>query len=280
MEIFDWITSAGGNNFAPPDGFPEGMNYSQVNNAAREIMAVLARWYADTNGSLTTAGTGNAYTLSANQVVSSYTNGLTYRFRADRANTGPVTLNVDSVGAADVVGLSGAPLEANDWRTNGIYTVTYNSTTMKWVWGFQGASETQRGIVEIASASEVTAGTATDKVVSPANFAAGVNASVNQSTVASAWVRFATPSTTIAGQLNVSGVTRTAVGRYTVNFTTPLSNANYAAVATAGQSGATFMVCRMDNTGFATGSCKVVIENGAGAFDDPESVSVVVFGGA
>ena len=35
----EWDTNAINNNFTPPDGFPENMNYSQVNNADREKMA-------------------------------------------------------------------------------------------------------------------------------------------------------------------------------------------------------------------------------------------------
>lgn len=133
MEIFDWSATAAGNGFAAPDGFPEGMNYSDVNNAAREIMAVMRRWYGDTNGSLTTSGSGNAYTLTSNQTISSYTNGLVFSFTADRANTGSATLDVSGVGASTIYRNGGSTLLANDIVTNGRYTVTYNTTLSGWV---------------------------------------------------------------------------------------------------------------------------------------------------
>ena len=43
--IKNWSTTAGNNNDAPPDGFPENMAPSGVNDSAREVMAsVRAQW--------------------------------------------------------------------------------------------------------------------------------------------------------------------------------------------------------------------------------------------
>jgi hypothetical protein len=48
---------------------------------------------------------------------------------------------------------------------------------------------------------------------------------------AKAWVSFnGVTTTTIRGSYNVSSVTRTATGAYTVNFSSALTDANYAAV--------------------------------------------------
>lgn len=171
MDIFDWSTAAGSNGFAAPNGFPEGMNYSDVNNSAREIMAVLARWYADTNGSLVTGGAGNAYTITPNRTVSAYVNGLEFGFRADRANTGAVTLNVSAVGASNVVHRDGSDLAAGEIRANGNYRVTYNSTLAKWVIGSQIATAAHRGEIEIATDPEAIAGTDGTRALVPSNFA-------------------------------------------------------------------------------------------------------------
>ena len=51
--------------------------------------------------------------------------------------------------------------------------------------------------------------------------------------IAKAWVQFAGSTGTIAGSYNVSSITRNNTGYYTVNFTTALPNANYAAFASA-----------------------------------------------
>ena len=45
--IEKWSTAAGSNNQASPDGFPENMLPSGVNDAAREVMAAIRRWYDD-----------------------------------------------------------------------------------------------------------------------------------------------------------------------------------------------------------------------------------------
>lgn len=43
--IKSWSTAAASNNSASPDGFPEGMAPSGVNDSARELMAAVRRWY-------------------------------------------------------------------------------------------------------------------------------------------------------------------------------------------------------------------------------------------
>jgi len=71
----------------------------------------------------------------------------------------------------------------------------------------------------------------------------GVLATQNGMTgIAKAWVQFAGSTGTIAGSFNVSSVSRTATGTYTINFTTAMTNANYSFVTgsspqSAGQDG-------------------------------------------
>ena len=45
--------------------FPEGMAPSAVNDSARALEGILARWHRDTNASITAAGTANAITVSS-----------------------------------------------------------------------------------------------------------------------------------------------------------------------------------------------------------------------
>ncbi len=40
-KVFTWDTNPASNNAAPPDGFPEGMNKTDVNNSSREMMAAV-----------------------------------------------------------------------------------------------------------------------------------------------------------------------------------------------------------------------------------------------
>lgn len=133
QEIKDWSTSAAGNGFAAPDGFPENMNYSEVNDAAREIMAVIRRWHGDTNGALATGGAADVYTLTPNRTVTAYTNGLHFRIQPNATNTGASTLNVSAVGARSIVTPDNAALSAGRLTINGVYDLVYSSTLDKFV---------------------------------------------------------------------------------------------------------------------------------------------------
>jgi len=46
-KLRDYSTTAASNNASPPNGWPEGMQPSDVNNCARENMARLREWYQD-----------------------------------------------------------------------------------------------------------------------------------------------------------------------------------------------------------------------------------------
>lgn len=67
------------------------------------------------------------------------------------------------------------------------------------------------------------------------NSSTGVLATQNgMSGVAKAWVNFnGNPTIAIRSSFNVSSMTRNALGDYTVNFTTALTNANYSCVTSS-----------------------------------------------
>jgi hypothetical protein len=65
--------------------------------------------------------------------------------------------------------------------------------------------------------------------VSTINDSSGVLATQNGMTgIAKAWVQYNGSTGAVNGAFNVSSVTRNGTGNYTVNFTTAMSNANYA----------------------------------------------------
>ena len=126
-----WSETDGSNNNAAPNGFPEGMAPSGVNDAARMAMGALKRFWTRVNGTLTTAGAGNAYTLTYGVAPPAYVTGEIYSFKADRANTGAATLNVNSLGAKDIRKQENASLAAaiaGDIRANQMVTVVYDGT--------------------------------------------------------------------------------------------------------------------------------------------------------
>jgi hypothetical protein len=124
--VSQWNNAAASNNAAAPDGWPEGMPPSGVNDSGREVMAAVSRWHDDLKG-ITTGGTGNNYTLTTANAHAALGDQGPIVFRADRANTGTATLNVDSLGAKNLeiggdVTVSGAIVSGS------IYLAVYNST--------------------------------------------------------------------------------------------------------------------------------------------------------
>jgi hypothetical protein len=94
-----------------------------------------------------------------------------------------------------------------------------------------------------------------------------------------AWVNFngtGTPAIRASG--NVSSITDNGAGDYTINFTTPMPDANYSAVAIANHDATTVTTAQpVDATGYAAGSFRFqTLRAGSGAVDR-EVVNVSIF---
>jgi hypothetical protein len=108
-EVINWSSTAANNNDTPPDGFPENMAYSAVNDSAREVMAAIARDIVDTRGYLIATGTDTAIEVTPTRDIQSYTVGLTIAFvAAFDNNQQPTTLDVNNVGAVALLTAQGA----------------------------------------------------------------------------------------------------------------------------------------------------------------------------
>lgn len=94
-------------------------------------------------------------------------------------------------------------------------------------------STTAFGLMAIATTAEATAGTDTTRAVTPAGLRSGLNAAGTAPIYACrAWVNFngtLTAASMISASGNVSSITDNGVGDYTINFTTAMQDANYAA---------------------------------------------------
>ena len=124
----DYSTTAGSNTTVGGVNIAEGMQAGLMNNALRAAMADSKKWQLDWSG-VVTAGAGNAYTITSNQGISAYADGLRFSFRADRNNTGAATLNVDSRGAKALRKVTGgalAALAADDLVAEAVYDVVYD----------------------------------------------------------------------------------------------------------------------------------------------------------
>lgn len=125
--VLDYSTTAASNTTVGGVSIAEGMASGNVNNGMRAQMADARKWQLDWSG-ITTAGTGNAYTITSNQGISAYADGMRFSFRADRANTGAATLNVDGRGAKSIRRMDGSAavaLVSGDLIANGVYDVVY-----------------------------------------------------------------------------------------------------------------------------------------------------------
>lgn len=92
MGIESWSTTAASNNSASPNGFPEGMAPSGVNDSARQVMASVRSWYEDAQwinfGYAHTYVGSTQFKISGSDVTATYTVGR--RVRAVGSSTGTI----------------------------------------------------------------------------------------------------------------------------------------------------------------------------------------------
>lgn len=141
--VQDWSTSAASNNSAAPNGFPEGMAPSTVNDASREVMAAVARFFGDWNGSITAGGTANAITITSNSSLSALSDGDVFMFEAANDNSGATTLAVDGLSAVSIVYPGGTALSGGEIVTGGRYIVSYDGTNFQLIGAQQVGSQVQ-----------------------------------------------------------------------------------------------------------------------------------------
>lgn len=152
IETSNWSETAASNNATPPNGFPEGMAASDVNNAAREMMAALKREWNRSHPTLTSGGSSNAYTLTPTTAIASYVAGQTFSFYANHTNTGAATLNVSALGTKDIVYSDGSTaLAAGDVASGSLYQVSYDGTRFRLANKHTVASLTATGNISAAA---------------------------------------------------------------------------------------------------------------------------------
>lgn len=117
--------------------FPENMAPSAVNNGARALEGMIARWLNDINGSLASTGSANAYALAINRTdfaASSGFDGYMLVFQANFANTGAATLNVTpsggaAIGTKTIKKSNDQDLASGDIESGQVVAVCYDNST-------------------------------------------------------------------------------------------------------------------------------------------------------
>lgn len=102
-DIKFWSVLAASNNATPPDGFPEEMKASDLNNASREVMAAIRRWYEDAEWIDYNAGALSANGTDTIKIAGSHTSLFTVSRRI-RAKVGAGTIYGDIASATAVGG--------------------------------------------------------------------------------------------------------------------------------------------------------------------------------
>jgi len=127
----NWTETDGSNTSAAPDGAPEGMAPSGLNDVLRAHQGAMKRWYNWTIPKVT-AGTSTAYTLTYGVAPGALVDGMTHLVQFHAANGNPPTLNVNSLGAIPLYYHSSGtwrPVPAALWDTDEIFKVAYHASS-------------------------------------------------------------------------------------------------------------------------------------------------------
>jgi len=271
--ISTWSTTAGSNNSASPDGWPEGMAPSGVNDSARENMSALRTWYEDAewiNWGDTTAYVGaTQFKIAGADVTSRYTVGRRVRVVGTSTGTiyGTITVSAFSTDTTVTVVFDSGSMSSE--------TLTASLGAIQHDRSLPAASDTIKGGIQIASQAAQEAG-------SDATLATTAGRQHFHQSAAKAWVDFTgTGTPTRQAYYNVSSITDNGTGDYTINFTTAFSSANYVAVGSCEttSSGSLNAFTNVDNGGRAAGSCRVLTGSPAsGGKVDQTGVMYTFFG--
>jgi len=114
---------------------------------------------------LTSVSGTNTITGTLSPDLTAYTLGQTFRFVAVGANTGPVTINIDGLGAKSITKSGATALEADDILSGALVQISYDGTRFQLVSGAGGSaiegavnSLTQGDIVVDAGTGQVLVG--------------------------------------------------------------------------------------------------------------------------
>lgn len=128
--LFAWLTG----NAAPEiDAVADGINAAlNDNGTVLDTAGKAIALSTNANTIVATAGTGNAYTITPAVAVSAYEAGQVFMVRTNRANTGPVTLQVGALAATPVrksnsTGTGFVELVANDWLPGDIHIIGFRN---------------------------------------------------------------------------------------------------------------------------------------------------------
>lgn len=123
----NWSETDNDNTSAAPDGAPEGMAPSGVNNVLRAHQGAEKRFWNKINAVKTTGGTNSAYILTYDVAPGAYYDGEIISFVVNATNAAAATLNVNALGATPLRLFAGNLL-AGALLANQVVQARYNSS--------------------------------------------------------------------------------------------------------------------------------------------------------
>ncbi len=120
-------TDASNTGTAANAGFPENMPPSDVNNAARALEGMIARWYTDWRGVLRDYGAANTVKVTPERTIGALFDGLTIAFKVTTTNTGAATLQLGSLTAKTIKKHHDQDLASGDLEAGSQAVVTYHA---------------------------------------------------------------------------------------------------------------------------------------------------------
>lgn len=268
-KLSTYSTTAASNNSAAPNGWPEGMLPSDVNNCAREGMARVREWYEDAQwinfGHTIVSSTGTTIVVSGDQTA------IYSTYRAIRVNQSAsqdgwvtsstysapnttITVNGFTVSSPTLVEV-GAITSATSLPINMemvIYSASFNGTITAGIINAQTITTatlnaTTLGTITTATIDTLNVGTLNATSVATMGCATQAQMEAEAASLpvspdrvkyspaaCKAWCYVSTSgaSITIGASYNVASVTRSTADRFRFTWTTPFSSANYATPAT------------------------------------------------
>lgn len=177
--------------------FPEGQAPSTVNNGARALEGLIARWHKDENTSILTTGTATAYVVAANRTLTYY-DGLKIGAEFHVNSGASPTVNVNALGAKAIIWPDGSALAVNEIVAGAKVLLVYDGTSFQ-IQSPNASPATSVGVQRQSYSFATDTGAANAYVVTlapvPASYTTGMRVSFR-----------ATNANTAASTINVNGL--------------------------------------------------------------------------
>jgi hypothetical protein len=282
-----YSTTAASNNSASPNGWPEGMAPSAVNDAARQMMAAIRTWYEDAQwikwGDTTVYVGATQFKISGSDVTARYTVGR--RVRAVGSSTGTIygTISASAFATDTTVTVSwDSGSLSNETLTISIGILTFSNTASPFSAPFIDSTAIIRGSADATKLLKIEVDgftTATTRVLTPPNYDGTIATLAGSETFTNKTLTSAVVGTQAAGDNSTMAASTAYVDRATTpngtqtNVSAPTGTTNttgvmmgLAGAITPGTSGTVLVtICgQMGNTVSGDG-CKYQIRYGTGS---------------